>query len=1299
MKAKIKSLTALMLVGAVVILISGCDDTKVEESPLWNNLTVNIESPVLDAIYNRADPDLSYTVTHGDGTTLVPDEFLKGSVFNDKTGDRDHVEEIVGMKSGMRLPARTDGSHVLEFVVLDLNMQPQVTVSVGYATDTASPEVAINSPQGLVCVSTPVLGFTGGEGDTVSVLVDGVAVEAASGGALGPLADGKHELQVLATDSAGNPGSAMTAFLVDTTAPLLSVAQPENNAVSNTQPLLLFSANEAVDVQVLVGAGDEILSTRAVAAGGGEMASLQLELSAGGAYEVELTAIDRCGNTATENLSLLYDPDAPVVSLQKPTGLYNTKTVPLIYTVLDMQPALVYPDVEVRLHQVGGSGEIVSTLNLSPAATSIAVPADGNYKVEVLATDMAGNTGRAEMAFAVDTVSPQVSVLRPAGLICQENPPLVFTSTESGQVQVLLDGRLVSRANGEGLGPLSNGKHTVRVIVTDEAGNQGSASTSFNVDTGAPEITIAQPVSGSMLGAMPVLSFTVSENSGTQVVLASQGVGVSQFSLEAQAGEAIVVDLGQQAAGEYSVSILAQDVCQNTSLAETGFILDPDAPAVTVNSPSGLYAEALVPLDYSVADLSLPLVVPQVEVTLHTLDAWGTVIASRPVVADAQTIQVQGDGDYLVEVLATDAAGNTGRGEALFSVDTMPPEIVIASPGHMQYITTDTPVLEADVLDQHMDLEAPGALRIFVYPGEYSGMAGFQPIQGALGAGLSYEDGSPLADGLNTVVLAAVDLLGNESVVYSTFEVNSRGPVLTILNPDPALIHTFSHRNISIRYNASETTLVRMFINGEEVGVPRVINPVQPIPRTYQESLYFEADGVYTLTLEARDDAGGFEPVTASATFAINFDLPAVVIQSPQPGNNIFPGLVSLTFTAYNSTSARVLVNGLEQSELGLSNRVEGETLSQKIGPFSENGDYVLSVEVTDGMVTATSSATFTIDTKPPVVSISNPEEGSELTASAVTVLYTVSDANATGSAEVSLDGALLAMAEGSLLVTGLADGPHVLSVRVTDAGGNVGSAVVTFTVNTAPPPIPEPPPDTTPPGEVTMLESAAGDGEATLSWVNPADADLVALVVRRSTDSSPLTPDDGVAVDVGSDPELYQPGSSVTVVDSGLENGVTYYYTVFAFDDSQNVTGGAAVSVQPEARSSLPAALEFSAMREWPRVNHEWSYDLPQSATIRIPVMSDITVSGDTERYLVKLSLGNTHCFYRGGDWQGGEDDETSLDVIFESDATCVGNGEAAPGASLAVDGSIAVKVIVSGRYREPLTAAGTIQIIQWHE
>ena len=101
---------------------------------------------------------------------------------------------------------------------------------------------------------------------------------------------------------------------------------------------------------------------------------------------------------------------------------------------------------------------------------------------------------------------------------------------------------------------------------------------------------------------------------------------------------------------------------------------------------------------------------------------------------------------------------------------------------------------------------------------------------------------------------------------------------------------------------------------------------------------------------------------------------------------------------------------------------------------------------------------------------------------------------------------------------------------------------------------------DTTPPLAPTGITGTAGDGKATLSWTNPADTDLAGIKVYRSTTAGTL----------GDLTTTINSTTTTSYENTGLSNGTTYYYTVRAFDASNNSsTNTAQVSVTPSVTST----------------------------------------------------------------------------------------------------------------------------------
>jgi hypothetical protein len=116
-----------------------------------------------------------------------------------------------------------------------------------------------------------------------------------------------------------------------------------------------------------------------------------------------------------------------------------------------------------------------------------------------------------------------------------------------------------------------------------------------------------------------------------------------------------------------------------------------------------------------------------------------------------------------------------------------------------------------------------------------------------------------------------------------------------------------------------------------------------------------------------------------------------------------------------------------------------------------------------------------------------------------------------------------------------------------------------------------EPGSDTAPPGSVTDLAVvSATETTVTLSWTNPADADLSGELVRRSIgDIAPSGPTDGALV---TDVPV---GGSALAQDTitGLTPGTTYSFAVFAHDATPNYAAPATITTTTSAMTWTPAA------------------------------------------------------------------------------------------------------------------------------
>lgn len=116
-----------------------------------------------------------------------------------------------------------------------------------------------------------------------------------------------------------------------------------------------------------------------------------------------------------------------------------------------------------------------------------------------------------------------------------------------------------------------------------------------------------------------------------------------------------------------------------------------------------------------------------------------------------------------------------------------------------------------------------------------------------------------------------------------------------------------------------------------------------------------------------------------------------------------------------------------------------------------------------------------------------------------------------------------------------------------TDPSGNRSvSADFTFTTTS----------DTSAPANV-QLTATPGHTQIQLTWTLPSDADFSGVRLVRKLGGYPTGPNDGTAV--------YQ-GPASSFLDTGLTNGVTYYYGAYAYDTNGNMSSGSLASATPFA-------------------------------------------------------------------------------------------------------------------------------------
>jgi hypothetical protein len=202
--------------------------------------------------------------------------------------------------------------------------------------------------------------------------------------------------------------------------------------------------------------------------------------------------------------------------------------------------------------------------------------------------------------------------------------------------------------------PLPDGPHVFEVEGVDVL---GGASFAFTVDTTAPTVVFTERPAAISSAVKPTFAFEPSEPAST--VCSLDGAPAQPCKSPHTLIQAL-------ADGIHSFAVTATDQVGNAATATIPFTVDTTAPTVVLTQRPPESSTGRTPVFAFVAS----------EPVGFTCGLDGV---SRPCASPFATPQPLGDGAHAFEVVAVDAAGNTGRAGAQFAVDTRPPETGFAS--------------------------------------------------------------------------------------------------------------------------------------------------------------------------------------------------------------------------------------------------------------------------------------------------------------------------------------------------------------------------------------------------------------------------------------------------------------------------------------------------------------------------------------------------------------------------------------------------------------------------------------------
>ncbi|MCK5684168.1 SBBP repeat-containing protein, partial [bacterium] len=332
--------------------------------------------------------------------------------------------------------------------------------------------------------------------------------------------EGEYILLVKANDTSGNISEMEISFVIDKTAPVITVAGVNNGAYYNgtVSPAVEVTGSESYTIMLN---GAEFISGSSV--------------NYSGEYKLLITAIDTAGNESELQVGFVIDNIDPIISASGvvDNGIYSSAVVPEINIVES------HIDTKTVL------------LNNIPYISGTEINQDGNYKLNVVVTDKAQNISYFEIGFTIDTIVPQINIsgaLEGSIYNSSVSPIIEITDANPGTSEILLNGETF--VSGSELSV--EGSYKLNVSAVDTAGNKNTTTLSFQVDKTVPAINISGVSEGGVYidPVTPIIDVTDANLETSEILLN---------------GEAFISGTVIEKEGEYELTVSAEDGAGNKS--------------------------------------------------------------------------------------------------------------------------------------------------------------------------------------------------------------------------------------------------------------------------------------------------------------------------------------------------------------------------------------------------------------------------------------------------------------------------------------------------------------------------------------------------------------------------------------------------------------------------------------------------------------------------------------------------------------------------------------------------------------
>jgi len=456
-------------------------------------------------------------------------------------------------------------------------------------------------------------------------------------------------------------------------------------------PVVPFSGTEPIITNVSVSDGQTVFQTTTISADvtaiygldrvefrldgalldgllPGEPLSYDLDTTqyAEGDHTLVVRAVSQFGDETNQTINLVFDNEQTVVTNILPmNGTHVRGTFDFSATVSDpfgINNVHGIINNSVRYPNIGTTSPSVpfdSTLN-----------ADGSYLFGFRVVNGLDFTSDHEVTYTIDNTLPDASLINVNNmdtLIGSPSIQFAVSDTYLSQASVLLDGEIQQSfttfsdpmAYSLDTTAFPDGEHVLAVTANDLAGNNRIASANVVIDNNPPVVNITNPVTNSVATA----GFTVTANTSDTV-----GVVSTEYYVDTTLLSSATVDPSLFADGGHNVTVKAFDDAGHEGNDSIAVTFDTTLPTVSITNPTD--ASFLTSNFTITADISDSQGIASSSMTID-----GQALASPDIV-----LTDYADGNYNIEVQATDTSGLQNSDSVTVFIDNTLPSVEVTAP-------------------------------------------------------------------------------------------------------------------------------------------------------------------------------------------------------------------------------------------------------------------------------------------------------------------------------------------------------------------------------------------------------------------------------------------------------------------------------------------------------------------------------------------------------------------------------------------------------------------------------------------